>query len=312
MVHDLCPIEGNPLCAGGFFHFDLSAESAAAVQGGGLDAAVARRVPCPVAGNVHVAINDWNEWGYLRGAFVNHRVPIRSAEIRGVPGGEWIAFERSGGAWHVLGGPAAAAFEGVQFRLTSAPGDAIESVGTVPFRTVSPGSGSSHVVDLGVQFPEPGDPPGGVCAFEPPAAVYDDEWGGIDRVRWMPNPWGSTRVSETTDGCFGGSASCVRVDGMGNWAGMHIYYGRAFPRDTYVRLELRIRTLGPDARISVSPSHEGDRCVDRSFDVTAEWTTVSFDLATDCASFDRLSSITLQGGGAAAVPLLLDEIRFGH
>jgi hypothetical protein len=49
MVNNLCPIEGNPLCAGGHFHFDLSQQAGAALGGGGLDAAVVRRVPCPVS-----------------------------------------------------------------------------------------------------------------------------------------------------------------------------------------------------------------------------------------------------------------------
>jgi hypothetical protein len=61
MVHDLCPIEGNPLCAGAQFHLDLTPEAAEAVQGGSNDAAVARRVPCPVTGNIHAAILDWNQ-----------------------------------------------------------------------------------------------------------------------------------------------------------------------------------------------------------------------------------------------------------
>lgn len=35
MVHDICPIEGNPICAGSHFHFDVSSEVAEAIDGEG-------------------------------------------------------------------------------------------------------------------------------------------------------------------------------------------------------------------------------------------------------------------------------------
>jgi hypothetical protein len=98
MVHDLCPIEGNPLCAGAHFHFDLTPEAASALQGGHNDAATARRVPCPVTGDVHAALLDWNQWGYLRLSFMNHRIAIRAAEARAEPDGTWIPLERSAAA----------------------------------------------------------------------------------------------------------------------------------------------------------------------------------------------------------------------
>ena len=108
MVDNLCPIEGNPLCAGGHFHLDLAMPAARAVGGAALVEGQARRVPCPVEGNVHVLVNDENV-RYLRVAFLNHRVPIRSVEFRGAgPGvtGEnpWTPLRRSGGAWEVIGG----------------------------------------------------------------------------------------------------------------------------------------------------------------------------------------------------------------
>jgi hypothetical protein len=90
MVHDLCPIAGNPLCAGGQFHFDLSSEAAAALASTGLDAGSTRRVPCPVAGNAFLEIIDRNEWGYLRLQVVNQRIPVRLVEYRPVGGGAWI------------------------------------------------------------------------------------------------------------------------------------------------------------------------------------------------------------------------------
>lgn len=307
MVHDLCPIEGNPLCAGGHFHFDLSTEAAAAVVGGGLDEAAARRIPCPVTGNVHAVINDWNEWGYLRAAFVNHRTPIRSAEIRGTPDGAWIPFERSGGAWQVLGGPAAADHDGVRFRLTAADGSVVESASDLPFRDVAPG-GEPLVADLGAQFAASG-PPAEVCDYRPRGEVYVDGWGGIDEVRWMPNPWGDARVSETGDGCWSGSASCLRVDGMGSWSGMHLYHRQAFPVTAFRTLRLRARALAGPVRLAAAPSNDGARCTEQETEVGAEWVEITFDLAAACPDTDRLNGVTFQVGPAAA-PFLLDEIRF--
>src|SRR3990172_3848067 len=71
MVDNLCPIEGNPVCAGDHFHMDLSHEAATALQMNGLEEGQARRVPCPVSGNIFLEILDRNQSGYLRFAVVN-------------------------------------------------------------------------------------------------------------------------------------------------------------------------------------------------------------------------------------------------
>lgn len=42
------------------------------------------------------------------------------------------------------------------------------------------------------------------CAFVPPGDVYDEGWGGIDQVRWAPNPWGDASASQITEGCAAG------------------------------------------------------------------------------------------------------------
>jgi hypothetical protein len=77
--------------------------------------------------------HDWNEWGYLRLAFVNHRIPIRVAEVRAAPEGEWRPLKRSGGAWDILDGPVPDDGDGVVFRLTSAQGEVIEGTTVIPF-----------------------------------------------------------------------------------------------------------------------------------------------------------------------------------
>jgi expansin (peptidoglycan-binding protein) len=306
MVHDLCPIAGNPLCAGGHFHFDLSTESGTALQGGGLDEGQARRVPCPVAGNVFAQINDRNEWGYLRLAFVNHRIPIRSAEYRAASGGAWLPVQRSGGAWHVLDDTTtfAAAGPGGVFRLTSAQGETLETPNVLGY-DVAMGS----VFDLGAQLTDQAPPTGGACAFEPPALVYGDGYGGIPEVRWQSNPWGEAADSEVTDGCYGGAGSCIRFDGLGQYSGFHLYYRQAFPTATFATLSLRLRALAGGGDFVVAPSLEGTRCTETTTTVGADWSEVTIDLATACAGLVTINAVTVDNPGAPAV-LLVDEVRF--
>jgi len=307
MVHDLCPIQGNPICAGSHFHFDLSSESAEALGAAGLDAASARRVPCPVTGNIHISISDWNQWGYMRAAFVNHRIPIRYASVRASPDGTWIPFERSGGAWQVMDGPRPEDGDGVLFRVESAQGQVVEGTRVLAFGEVQPGS-ARLVHDIGVQLDDQA-PETGQCDYLPPGDVYRDGWGGIDQVRWQDNPWGGVRVSETSDGCHNGSASCLRLDGLGDWGGVHLYYWQGFPSETFATLTLWARTTTGTIEVRVGPGHEGDVCGEQSVTLDTTWAQLSFDLATACATLPILSAVTLSSGGDP-VPVILDDIQF--
>ena len=305
MVHDLCPIEGNPLCAGAHFHFDLSTESGDVLHAGGLDEGQARRVPCPVDGNVHIQINDRNEWGYLRLAFLNHRIPIRTADYRAANGTEWKPVQRSGGAWHVLddndtfasGGP------GGVFRLTSAQGEVLECPNTLTYDIVD---GSTF--DLGAQLSDQDPSAGGACDFEPPREVYVNGYGGIDQVRWMMNPWGDATDSEVSDGCFEGS--CIRVDQLGQYNGFHVYYRQAFPTSTFATLTLRLRALSGGGEVVVAPSLEGERCTESRTVVGTEWTQVSIDIAASCGGLSELNAVTVDNPGQSMV-LLVDDVVFG-
>lgn len=306
MMHDLCPIQGNPVCAGEILHFDLSSETAEAIQSGGSGAIAARPVPCPVTGNIHTSIGDWNEWGYHKVTFVNHRIPVRQASIRAYPDGEWIPLERSGGRWTVLEGPEPGDGEGVVYRLESAQGQVVEGTHVLPFATVDPG-GDDLIHDIGVQFDdlEPGQ---GVCEFQPPGVIYGDEWGGIPGVRWMPNPWGDTKVQEIGEGCHDDSASCLRVDDMGMGQGMHIYIWQSFPPEYFTTLTVWARTLEGSSPLSLGPSHDGDICGEIEVEVGEEWEAIEVPLSPGCDGVYELSSVTLHHGSGA--PLLLDDIAF--
>lgn len=305
MVNNLCPIEGNPLCAGGHFHFDLTQEAAAALGGGGLDAAQARRVPCPVSGNIHVQINDRNEWGYLRVAFINQRVPIRLAEYRAADAQEWTPVERSGGAWHVLEDDVtfAEAGPGGVFRFTSPTGESVEGSAVLRYE-VTIGS----VFDTGAQFQE-AEPNGNQCTFVPPGDVYDEGWGGIDQVRWQCNPWGEATCSEISEGCAEGSATCVLVDNLAEWDGLHLYYRQSFPTATFSALRLKLRARGGGGEVLVSPSYEGTRCRETAVTVGEEWVDVRVDVTAGCTELSELNALTISNQ-SDTMDLLIDEIRY--
>ncbi len=306
MVHDLCPIQGNPLCAGGHFHFDLSTEAGAVLDAGGLDEAQARRVPCPVTGNVHAQITDRNEWGYLRLAFVNHRIPIRTAEFRSAAGGDWLPVQRSGGAWHVDDGgdPFASDGPGAVFRLTSAQGEVLETPNALTYDVTT---GQSF--DLGAQLTDQTPSTGGTCEFEPPAQIYGDSYGGIPEVRWAINPWGDATASESTDGCHDGS--CIQVDQLGQYSGLHLYYRQPFPTATFATVSLRFRASSGDGDLVVAPSLDGERCTETSATVGPDWSEVTIDLATVCPGLDHINGVTVDNPSSPKV-LLIDDARFEH
>lgn len=310
MITNLCPIEGNDLCAGAHFHLDLSREASEVLRAGFLDEGQARRVPCPVEGSVHLFVNDEN-FRYMRVAFVNHRIPIRSAEWRATGAGatepnEWTPLQRSGGAWEAIGDERMLhrGGDGVVFRLTSAQGEVVESATVVP---AHPERGSTF--DLGVQFEDRMPAPGGSCEFLPPGDVYVDGFGGIEHVRWQIDPWGEAEgafFGEVEEGCSDGS--CLLVERLAGGSGFHLYYRTAFPRATFSRIEARARAREGSGRIVVAASHEGERCVSQTFELTDEWSVVSIDLAG--CDLPQLNAITMENAGVPTFPLLLDDVRY--
>jgi hypothetical protein len=306
MVHDLCPIEGNPLCAGEHFHFDLAGEAAAALGAGGLDEGSTRRVPCPVAGNVHAQILDRNEWGYLRLQLVNHRIPIRAAEFRAADGDAWHPLARSGGAWDVPenGEPFAADGPGGVLRLTSAQGEVVEGANTLGYDV-----GIGAVFDLGAQLTDQDPAAGETCEFVPPAEVYVDGWGGIPEVRWEPNPWDGTEIAETESGCRAGS--CLAVAPLPQWSGFHLYYRQAFPVSTFASLSLWARAASGEGAVDVAPSGDDGQCPVTSVPVGADWTQITIDVASVCEGYAALNAVTVQNTGAD-LELVLDDVQWAE
>lgn len=307
MVHDICPIEGNPICAGSHFHFDVSNEVADVIDGGGwLGEGSVRRVPCPVTGNIHAYISDRNQWGYLKVAFFNHRFPIRTVEYQPVGDEAWLPMERCLARWCVPdedkstfsdGGP------GATFRLSSAAGETVEGTAVLTYDT-----GAEEVFDTGAQY-APAEPEGGSCEFIPPGDVYDEQWGGIEGVRWEPNTWGDTTMTEIGDGCAESSASCLLLTSF-EGSGLHITYRHVFPVDTFSKLSLQVRARSGGGTLEVAPRTEASRCdVPTTVDVGDGWTTVDIDVAASCPGGEPIHGLTISRPNAA-MDVVVDEIRF--
>ena len=303
MVHDLCPIQGNPVCNGSHFHVDLASEAAAALHTPGIGEASARRVPCPVTGNAFLQILDRNQWGYLRFQVINHRIPVRAVEFRGASGTTYFPAERSGGAWDVQanGDVFASGGEGARFRLTSAQGEVVETPNRFPY-SVAKGS----FFDLGAQFQDLENPTGPSCSFTAPPDIYVNGYGGIERVQWTMNPWSSAKPAETTSGCQQGS--CLRIAGMGSGAGFHIYYPQGFAPTTFKTLHVALRAESGIGEVSVTLNGDNGGCTETAVSLTSAWTETTIDLATACAGQAMVSMFTVYG--SAPLVLMLDNARF--
>ena len=305
MVHDLCPIEGNPICNGSHFHFDVATETATALGLEGLDAAQARRVPCPVTGNAHLQILDRNQWGYVRFQVLNHRIPVRNVEYKAVSGTDYYPAKRSGGAWSV--GDVAEMFAqsapGGTFRLTSAQGQVVEMPAPLTY-DITTGS----FFDLGAQFVDQANLTGGTCTFLPPADVYVDGYGGIDQVRWMMNPWSSAKPEETKAGCVSGS--CLRIPGLGSGAGFHIYYRQSFSPALFSRLNFAHRSVDGNSTFAITLTGDGATCQSATITTGTQWANEAIDLTTLCAGTGPINSVTVYG--STPLTLLLDDLKFAN
>ncbi len=304
MVHDLCPIEGNPICAGSHFHFDVSEETATALGDDWLGEGAVRQVPCPVTGNIQVRVASRNQYGYVQLAFFNHRLPIRTVEFRPADGEHWQPLERCLARWCGDFDAFADDGPGAVFRLTSAE-SAVDPVETDVFPY---SAGDDAVFDTGVQFAEIAAP-GGACVFTPPGDVYDEGYGGIDSVRWDSNTWGGTTLSETSDGCAENSASCLRLNNFGD-SGLHLTYRSPFPVDTFTTLSLALRIDSGTGTVNVAPRTEEGRCTNTTdVDVGTDWTTAEIDLAASCPDATVLQGLTVSWP-SGPMDLMLDEIFF--
>ena len=307
MVHDLCPIEGNPICNGSHFHFDVSNEVASVIDGGGwMGEASARRIPCPVSGNIHAYISDRNQWGYLKVAFFNHRFPIRTVEYRPEGSSDWQPMERCLARWCVPDDDKSTFSEsgpGAVFRLTSPTGEVVEGTQVLTYATAAESD-----FDTGAQF-APAQADGGTCEFIPPGDVYDEQWGGIDGVRWEPNTWGGASLSEINAGCAESSPSCLLVSGF-EGSGLHITYRHVFPTSTFSHLRLQLRAQSGGGEVEVAPRSEASRCdTPTTVAVNDQWVQVDIDVAASCPGFDDIHGLTISRP-SAPMDLVVDEIFF--
>jgi len=303
MVHDLCPVEGNPLCNGSHFHFDVATETSQVLNLEGLDEGSTRRVPCPVSGNAYLQLLDRNQWGYVRFQVLNHRIPVQNIEFCATGSTVYYPAERSGGAWAAADNGSMFASDGTggRFRLTSAQGEVLEMPNTLTY-DVAKGS----FFDLGAQFTDQSQASGNQCKFMPPQDVYVDGYGGIDQVRWMMNPWASASPSEVSSGCVSGT--CLRVNGMGSGSGFHIYYRQSFVPTIFKTLHLAARTASGTGTVSVTLTGDSTSCTSTDVTLSETWAETNLDLATVCSSSGPINAVTVYGN--TSLTLLLDDLRF--
>jgi hypothetical protein len=300
MVHDLCPIQGNPLCTGSHFDFDLSLETGTALGLDGLDEGRARRVACPVTGNAYMTILGRDQWGSVRFQVINQRFPVRAIEYHAVGSSTYYAAQRSAGAWAVDNDHRDMFNEsstGGSFRITSARGEVVEmpNVLTYDFAIGS-------YFDFGAQFT--GDLPavGGQCEFVPPQDVYLDGYGGIEDAAWVMNPWASASPSEVTTGC------CIRVTGMEPASGFHIFYRQNFAPSTFKTLHFQVRAEAGSGTVDALLTSDTAACARTSVPVSEAWSEATIDIASTCAGIDLIRNVTFNG--ATPLTLLFDNIRF--
>lgn len=309
VITDLCPIAGNPVCAGSFLHFDLASTAADDldfVAAGSVEAS-ARRVPCPVVGSAFAVVRDANPT-FLRLAISNVTVGIRRVELRGAGAGvsadnPWFDMTRDGGAYALSGTgmPLARGGTGVQLRLTTAQGQTVESSVVIPTAGPFP-----RGVDLGVQVDDRAPPSGPACAWHVPDP-YIDGLGGIENVRWAFTSWSERSIDEaSTTGCVSGS--CLATD-FDAWGGLTLYYPEDFAQTGLTRLTLRARS-DDAAPIEVKLAGPAGDCSAVMATLGASFSTIDVDLAAACPSVPRLLSIQVQLMRSTAGTFTLDDVRF--
>jgi hypothetical protein len=303
MVHDLCPIQGNPLCTGSHFDFDLSIETGTALGLDGLEEGRARRVACPVTGNAYMTILGRDQWGSVRFQVINQRFPVRAIEYHAVGSSTYYAAQRSAGAWAVDNDHRDMFNEsstGGSFRITSARGEVVEmpNVLTYDFKVGS-------YFDFGAQFT--GDlPTGEQCVFVPPQDVYLDGYGGIEDAGWAMNPWGTASPSEVTTGCVSGS--CIRVAGMAPASGFHIFYRQNFAPSTFKTLHFQVRADTGSGTVDALLTSDTAACARITVPVSETWSEATIDISSTCAGVDLIRNVTFNGD--TPLTLLFDNIRF--
>jgi len=306
VVTDLCPIAGNPVCAGGVFHFDLAHTAAVALDYimAGIIESEAHRVACPVEGNISAVIRDANP-GFIRLALASPRIAIHTVEYRGSGNGvasqnPWTAMNRDGGAWAATGDITRGG-TGVALRLTSAQGQTVTSSVTVANQGPFP-----RAVDLGVQVDDLGPPSGAACSFTVPPP-YQDGFGGIDQVRWKYTAFNQGAIDEaSTSGCISGTCFAASLSAFG---GFNFYYPEDFARAGLTRLVVHARSSDA-APIEIKLSGPAGNCTGVPATLGASFSEIDVDLATVCAAVPRLRAIQVQVTRNSAGSVVLDDVSF--
>ena len=311
VVTDLCPIQGNPICAGDFFHFDVAHTAAVPLgyEPWGVVEASVRRVPCPVEGNIFAIVRDTNPW-YMRLTLADVRVAIHAVDYQGAGPGvsatnPWTPMQRDGGAWaaNASNDTLARGGTGIVLRVSTAQGQTVESSALI-----ATSSAALTAVDLGVQVDDLDPPSGPACSWRPPDP-YVDALGGINDVSWQQSGWGGGTVDlAQATGCYSGQ--CIGVSGLGGWGGIQFYYNQAFPFSGLTRLTLQASApVAVPLELKLS-GEQGAECTAVDFTASSSFAAAQVDLATACAAVPAIRTVQIQLMQADTGDFVLDNIVF--
>jgi hypothetical protein len=128
-------------------------------------------------------------------------------------------------------------------------------------------------------------------------------------VRWEPNTWGDTVLSETSDGCADDSESCLLLTNFAG-SGLHVTYRSPFPIDTFSQLLLEVRTQAGTGTVEVAPRSQESRCANpTTVQVAGDWTAVEIDVAQSCPDAPEIHGLTINMP-SGPMDLVVDEIRY--
>jgi hypothetical protein len=322
MSADICDIACCDNCRGDVTSFDIDEAVWDLIvdQPGGNVAVAYHWVPCPVEGNVRLFFSAGEPNPYwFRLTFYNHRVGIRSAEVRGdaagATGGEWVPLERNwtnGFDWAPE--PPADVGLPIAIRVTSTAGETIEFP---PIETLR--LDDRH--DSGAQFEDLPAFVAEACPWPGPEPwVFRDALGGLAGIEWRD--WGSWGLGSgrpdyaRAEGCAAGSA-CIEVGPIDAWGAIQVGNPNFFPIGFFTAVELRARTDGASFErleffLNGKDAAGGAASTDHAAvgPLTGEWQSFRIEIGPLAATVDRARVLLFSNQSNTRSPaILLDEIR---
>lgn len=224
-VADMCPVQGNSLCAGDIDHFDLGPNSATFGQvanpSWGQTIITKRQVACPVTGNVGVRTKEGVSAYWMALLVFNHRVGVSMVQIKD-GSGVWRNMTRQPYNYWVYS-PSGAIVAPFSIQIFSVLNDIVSMS--------IPSLAAAQVYTSSAQFANPPAGYGGSASGNTPCAapvpspiIYDDALfkGQSYSVAWQDVSYGVTgsiNWGYTVNPKVG--AKCMQVT-LGGWGAVQL------------------------------------------------------------------------------------------